>query len=114
MASVSAGAAPVVWPALSESCFVKGRSATEEDVRKGCASFVIKVSDQVAGVPINIAIPQYALHVDEKSGVETPVIIIQAEEKSGIRAVGYKEVGTSVFGAALLREMKLLGTRKPT
>jgi len=42
------------------------------------------------------------------------VIIIQAEENGEVKAVGYKELGTDQLGAALLREVRLLGTKKPS
>lgn len=115
VAYASVNAASITWPALTDSCFVKGRPATEEDVKEGCASFVIKVGDQLAGEPLNIDIPQYALHIDASTGKETPVIIIQAEENSetGIKAVGYKEVARPVLGISRLNALKLLGTRKP-
>lgn len=41
------------------------------------------------------------------------MILIQAEENGEIKAVGYKELGTDQLGAALLREVRLLGTTKP-
>ena len=58
-------------------------------------------------------VPQYALHVDEATGKETPVIIIQAEEQGETQIVGYQELGSDKLGAALLREVKLLGPQKP-
>ncbi|MGU3307528.1 hypothetical protein ACLBW8_14820 [Pseudomonas sp. M5A4_2d] len=104
----------IAWPDLPKTCFVSGRSATSVDVDTGCAAFLINVQGKAAGTPIKLAIPQYALHVDEATGKETPVIIIiQAEENGEIKAVGYKELGTEQLGAALLREVRLLGTQKP-
>lgn len=102
-----------LWPDLSKTCFVKSKPASDEDAKKGCAAFVIKKGEQLIGTPINIEIPQYAYHVDHTTGKKTPVVIIQAEENSNIKAVGYKEVGTSTYGAALLEEMNLLGSKKP-
>ncbi|UOP09237.1 hypothetical protein [Pseudomonas palleroniana] len=102
------------WPDLPQSCFVSGRSATSVDVDTGCAAFLINVKGKAAGTPIKLDIPQYALHVDEATGKETPVIIIQAEENGDIKAVGYRELGTDQLGAALLREVRLLGTQKPS
>jgi hypothetical protein len=66
-----------------------------------------------AGTPISIEVPQYAWHVDQASGKKTPVILIQAEEGSGIKAVGYRELSSPALGAALLSEMILLGSKKP-
>jgi hypothetical protein len=85
----------------------------EADANRGCAAFVIRKGGELNGVPLKIAIPQYAVHVDEATGKETKVIIIQAEESSGIQAVCYKVVGSQDIGAALLKEMRLLGTKKP-
>ncbi|KRP50516.1 hypothetical protein [Pseudomonas poae] len=103
----------IAWPDLPQSCFVSGRPATSEDVDSGCAAFLINVKGKAAGTPIELKIPQYAMHVDEASGKETPVIIIQAEENGEVKAVGYRELGTDQLGAALLREIRLLGTQKP-
>ncbi|WAT31921.1 hypothetical protein [Pseudomonas sp. GXZC] len=113
MASSTVIAEPITWPDLPKTCFVSGRSATSLDVDAGCAAFLINVKGQAAGTPIKLDIPQYALHVDEATGKETPVILIQAEENGEIKAVGYKELGTDQLGAALLREVRLLGTTKP-
>lgn len=113
LASTLAAADTIAWPDLPKSCFVSGRSATSADVDTGCAAFLINVQGKAAGTPIKLDIPQYAVHVDEATGKETPVIIIQAEENGEIKAVGYKELGTDQLGAALLREVRLLGTEKP-
>lgn len=113
IATTLANADAITWPDLPKTCFVSGRSATSADVDTGCAAFVINVKGQAAGTPIQLDIPQYALHVDEASGKETPVIIIQAEENGEIKAVGYRELGTEQLGAALLREVRLLGIKKP-
>ncbi len=103
----------ISWPDLPKTCFVSGRSATSADVDNGCAAFLINVKGQAAGTPIKLDIPQYAMHVDETTGKETPVILIQAEENGEVKAVGYRELGTDQLGAALLREVRLLGTQKP-
>lgn len=113
MATTLASADTITWPDLPQSCFVSGRSATSTDVDTGCAAFLINVQGKAAGTPIKLDIPQYAMHVDEATGKETPVILIQAEENGEIKAVGYKELGTDQLGAALLREVRLLGTQKP-
>jgi len=105
--------ATTAWPDLSTECFVAGRPATQADAIRGCAAFVIRAKDGDTGTPLGIAIPQYALHIDAATGKATPVILIQAEENSGIKAVGYKVVGSGEIGAALLSEMHLLGKSKP-
>ncbi|PKA78995.1 hypothetical protein ATI14_6161 [Pseudomonas tolaasii NCPPB 2192] len=113
MASAVANADTIAWPDLPTTCFVSGRPATSEDIETGCAAFLINVQGKPAGTPINVDVPQYALHVDEATGKETPVIIIQAEGNGATEVVGYQELGSDQLGAALLREVRLLGTRKP-
>lgn len=103
----------IVWPDLPKTCFVSGRPATSQDIDTGCAAFLINVQGKPAGKPINVDVPQYALHVDEATGKETPVIIIQAEGNGATEVVGYQELGSDQLGAALLREVRLLGTQKP-
>jgi len=112
MASGTVIAESITWPDLPKTCFVSGRPATSLDVDAGCAAFLINGKGQAAGTPNKLEIPQYARHVDEATGKETPVILIQAEENGEIKAVGYKELGTDQLGAALLREVRLLGTTK--
>nr|WP_236372240.1 hypothetical protein [Pseudomonas salomonii] len=113
MAPTFALADTITWPDLPTTCFVSGRSATSVDIDSGCAAFTLNVQGKPAGSPINVDVPQYALHVDEATGKETPVIIIQAEEQGATQIVGYQELGSDQLGAALLREVKLLGTQKP-
>ncbi|APG06559.1 hypothetical protein BJI69_14475 [Luteibacter rhizovicinus DSM 16549] len=103
----------VVWPELPKDCFVHARPATSADMKKGCAAFAIGNAGTSVGTPLDIKIPQYAWHVDKASGKKTPVILIQAEESSGIKAVGYRELDSPRLGAALLTEMILLGGDKP-
>lgn len=102
----------VHWPNLPKECFVSARPATVADEKKGCAAFLIGQAEESAGVPLAVEIPQYAWLVDQKTGTKTPVILIQAEENSGIKAVGYKALDSSM-GVALLSEMVLLGSKKP-
>lgn len=109
---LNGNAANIVWPDLPKNCFVSARPATAVDVKKGCAAFMIGQTGVSAGTPLRIEIPQYAWHVDQKSGAKTPVILLQAEESSGIKAVGYKELDSPSLGVALLSEMILLGSKK--
>lgn len=111
--STSVLATDTTWPNLADIGHVKGRAATEDDVRQGKAAFVIKVAGIPAGTPLNIQIPQYAVHVEEGTAKETPVVVIQAEENQGVQAVGYVVVGEGAIGASLLRELRLLGTEPP-
>lgn len=112
-APLASNAAAIEWPELPKECFVAARPATTADVKKGCAVFMIGQTGTSAGTPLDIKVPQYAWHVDQESGKKTPVILIQAEESSGIKAVGYKELGSQSLGAALLSEMILLGSKRP-
>lgn len=114
LAPTLAFAEAIAWPDLPDTCFVSGRSATNADVDIGCAAFLINVKGKAAGTPIKLVIPQYAMHIEQGTGKETPVIIIQAEQNGDIKAVGYRELGTEQLGAALLKEVRLLGTKKPT
>jgi len=66
------------------------------------------------GMPLDVAIPQYAWLVDETSGKKTPVILLQAEEGWGIKTVGYKDLESHSFGVALLDDLILLGKKKPS
>lgn len=67
-----------------------------------------------SGTPLGVDIPQYAWLVDEISGKKTPVILIQAEEASGIKTVGYKALSSHSPGVALLGDMIFLGRKKPS
>jgi hypothetical protein len=63
--------------------------------------------------PIMLQIPQYALHVEPDKGVETPIIVIQAEDTPAGKTIGYRIVGGSGLGVCLLAEVRLLGGEKP-
>jgi hypothetical protein len=82
-------------------------------VKKGCAAFVIGKAGMPAGTPLDIKVPQYAWHVDQESGKRAPAILIQAEESSGIKVVGFRKLDSQGLEAGLLTEMVLLGTEKP-
>ena len=98
------------WPDLKKIGHTKGRLATEKDIKDGSAVFVL----QSGAAPIDIEIPQYALHINKKTGVETPGVIIQAEQADqGQKVVGFAPIGSSKFLAALFHEFELLGTKKP-
>ncbi len=102
----------VVWPALPKEGFISSRPATRDDIATGNAVFVLEAAGKIIGEPIDITIPQYAYHVDKKTGERTPGIIIQAEEARGNKIVGMRKFdGTEIAG--LLREYELLGTKRP-
>ncbi len=113
IASPLASANTIIWPDLPETCFVSGRSATSADVDTGCAAFLINVKGEAAGTPIKLDIPQYAMHVDETTGKETPVIIIQAERERRDEGGGLQGTGHRSARCRLLREVRPLGIKKP-
>jgi hypothetical protein len=102
------------WPELPASSFVSGRAATEADVAAGSAVFVLKSAGIAVGVPIPMSIPQYALHRDIESGVQTPGVIIQAETASGQNLVGFLVLPAGTYLAGALPEFQLLGTTRPS
>jgi hypothetical protein len=108
-----AWAADVIWPDLPKTCFVKGRPATAADVRLHCAVFVPMSEGRAIGKPLPIAIPQYAYHLNKKTGHKTPVIVVQAESAMGMKMVGMRIVGTKQSMVDTLDSLQLLGTEKP-
>lgn len=54
LTALSSRAADIAWPDLSQLCFVKGRPANVEDVKRGCAVFVAEAQGQVIGHPLAI------------------------------------------------------------
>jgi len=103
------------WPDLADIDHIKGRSATEDDVNAGRAVFMLQAEDgTVNGEPIDIDIPQYAIHTNEETGEETPGVVIQAEHAvQGPQAIGFLPVGKDEFQVGLIHEFRLLGTSKP-
>jgi hypothetical protein len=101
-----------VWPELPKEGFISSRPASPDDIAAGNAVFVLEAGGKVIGKPIDIEIPQYAYHVDGKTGKKTPGIIIQAEHAQGKQIVGMRALdGTEIAG--LFREYELLGTERP-
>jgi hypothetical protein len=99
-----------VWLELPTSGYINGRAATKEDVTGGRAAFHLASNDGTPeGRPLAIVIPQYALNHDAEAGVDTPVIIIQAETNGDTDVIGYVETKTAVVGVATLPEFRLLG-----
>ncbi|WP_081367574.1 hypothetical protein [Alteromonas mediterranea] len=80
------------WPSLKEIPFVSGRVATEDDINRGAAVFLLQSEGVNIGTPIDIELPQYATHYDEESGVKTNVVLIQAE-----KADNYEYYGAYTF-----------------
>ena len=102
------GAVSEAWPPLPTTGFLSGRPASKQDVSEGNAVFVAEREGAVIGVALTIDIPQYAVHVDQDSGVRTRVILIQAERAEGIEMIGYRTLAGE-HGVATLAEFELLG-----
>lgn len=77
------------------------------------ALFVLKLDDTCVAKLLDIAIPQYAFHVDEESGRETPLIVVQAETNGEVSAIGCSSLDGSEFGVGMFDEFRLLGGEKP-
>ena len=94
---------------------MRDRPATEVDIKAGRAAFMLQSEDgQLNGKPLDIEIPQYAIHVDEESGLETPGVIIQAEEAAhSPKTIGFLTIGSREYQVGILHEFWLLGTNKP-
>jgi hypothetical protein len=71
-----------------ETVAIRGRVASEEDVREGSAVFF--VASQTS-TPYDIALPAPAILREDGTGEPTPVIVIQAEQLgSDSVAVGFR------------------------
>jgi hypothetical protein len=102
------------WPALPARGFIRGRSATQQDINDGNAVFVAEVDGRIVGIPLDITVPQYAFHVDQKTGARTRVIVLQAERAGSLEMIGYVEPETGTLGVGTAREFELLGTTPTT
>ena len=104
----------IEWPELETISCVKGRAATEDDIRSGSAVFMLEVDGESVGVPLGIEIPQYAVHLDEETNQKTPGVIIQAEEsEQGAQVIGFNPLNSEEYMVALVHEFELLGSTKP-
>jgi hypothetical protein len=101
------------WPALPTSGYIAGRAATQHDVDAGNAVFVAEVGGRVIGMPLPITVPQYAFHVDHKTGERTRVIVLQAERAGTLEMIGYVAPDTNTYGVGTAKEFELLGTVSP-
>ena len=108
------GERTVVWPELSEFQFTSGRQATEDDINSGAAVFMLEVDGKNIGRPIDILIPQYAIHIDQETGERSKVVIIQAEESDVLEAIGAINIATNEYVAALRFEFEFLGQEPPS
>ena len=104
----------ISWPSLPTTGFIAGRSATTEDVDAGRAVFALKSADKYIGEPLDLDIPQYAIHTDQDSGKRTPVVVVQVETNGDIVAVGCISAEDGSAMAGLMQEFELLGTSTPS
>lgn len=103
----------VAWPDLSTIKYVSQRPATEADINDGAAVFLLRSEGVNIGTPMNLDVPQYAIHTDGENGEISHVVVIQAEEANGQQVIGALVVGSNEFMAGLASEFKLLGQSKP-
>ena len=101
------------WPNLSGIGHVSGRLATEEDINAGSAVFLLQSEGERIGSPMEIEIPQFAIHHDSDSGEKTRVIVIQAEETQDQQAIGVLDFESSGYAVGLFHEYEFLGTTPP-
>jgi hypothetical protein len=107
------GGMQMEYPDLNSYGYVSGRAATEQDVMEGKAAFILKCGEDELGTPLDIDVPQYAIHVDPYSLEETPGVIIQAEEANEQQLVGFIPFNSEVPITTALQEFRLLGRSKP-
>jgi hypothetical protein len=103
----------MTWPDLSAIGFVSGRAATDADVQAGNAAFVLKEGGVPAGIPLDLPVPQYAIHVDAETGWQTAGVVIQAEEAGSLSIVGMLVLRDGSHLVGRLGEFTLLGIVKP-
>ena len=113
LSSYTLGEQSVLWPDLSTIKYVAQRSATESDINDGAAVFILQTEGVSIGTPLDINVPQYAIHTDENSGEKTNVVIIQAEEANGQQVFGALIFDTNEYMAGLSNEFELLGQTAP-
>jgi hypothetical protein len=81
---------PVIAADWQSVSVVRGRLATEEDVRAGRAVFFLENADLPGATPLTVPLPALALWRDDESGQERVVIAIQAEQTVKQRLVGFR------------------------
>jgi hypothetical protein len=85
---------------------VKGRIATDNDVKERKAVFVINPKKGIHK-PIDIQIPSLAYHIDQETKERTLVVVIQAEECNNQKVAGIRYRDGNE-GACLLYELEFL------
>jgi hypothetical protein len=79
---------PVDINKWNETPYLGHRTATEDDVMKGTATFYL--SGTVDHKTIDIDLPSLALLTDNETGDKIEVVVIQAEQADGRRLIGYR------------------------
>lgn len=103
----------IIWPSLCDVDSVSGRAASKADVQEGRAVFLLQAEDVSAGFPLDIAIPQYAYHIDSETNERSAVVIIQAEKLDDKSYAGALDIESGRYLAAFLWEFELIGTEAP-
>lgn len=101
------------WPELPKTDFISGRVAKNKDIEDKKAAFLLQRRLFQKHKPLNIEIPQYAYYMDSETKMKIPGIIIQGEQLSKLRIIGFKPLDKDEFVAALIDEFILLGKEKP-
>lgn len=113
LSTLAQGEEKVAWPDLSTIKYVSQKSATKADINEGAAVFLLQSEGVNIGSPMNLDIPQYAIHIDGETGEKSNVVVIQAEEANGQQVIGALIVGSNEFMAGLVNEFNLLGKDVP-
>ena len=85
---------------------LKGRVATEDDVKAGIAVFTVRPGNKGDPKPANMELPRCAIQMTEKEG-PVPVVIIQAEILAGQTFLGVRYLNGG-DGVCMLDEAELL------
>jgi len=100
-------------PSLAAVDHVSGRLATEADIDAGAAIFMLQVDGKRIGTPMDLDVPQYAIHNDSLSGQKMSVIVVQAEETGDQKVIGALGCASNEFSIGLIGDFELLGTSRP-
>ena len=100
----SAALSPIDLAHWRETPCLTGRAATQDDVGAGRAVFAAPGADSQ---PIDLKLPRCAIHTDQETGKQTPVIVVQAEDARGTKTIGYRFL-SGAEGVCLLFELELL------
>ncbi len=103
--------APVAWPPLPTTGYIKDRVARATDVTAGNAVFAACVG--VVGQPLHVAIPQYALWHDAATDSVKPVFVVEAEFFEGDSMFGLRQIPSGRDAMATSGDLELLGQARP-